>query len=265
MASTLKQSALVIVLASSFTGACIQEDAEPSAGPSPSPPTTAPDPKKPQLGAVQAAANGFVVTPSFTGPLSAGSNTLSLRGSTTLTIATNMDVGPTPYYIEIFDISLPPDAGIGTLLVACGSGTTCTTGPVSYSFADTHRFVAYVSGYGTSAPPPNVVATSAKTFVTWSSKGYTLSLPTGVGCVAPGTGQVTATSSVDVGPTPYYIEIFDPSGSRLNTCGYGTTCTATFMCGAIGLSAFISDFNAVYPPLPVQASSNTVIPTVSLP
>src|SRR5690348_15935472 len=39
---------------------------------------------------------------------------------------------------------------------------------------------------------------------------------------------LTATSNVDVGPTPYYLQIFDvTSNSQLASCGYGTACSAS--------------------------------------
>jgi hypothetical protein len=110
------------------------------------------------------------------------------------------------------------------------------------------------------------VAQTPDTFVTWSTYSYQVSLPKSVGCGATGTGTVTATANVDMGPTPHYIEIYRTDhGVRLASCGTGTTCTAQFQCGSIGLVAFISSDTPWYPPDDTQASSNTVIPTVSLP
>src|ERR1043166_5414640 len=40
--------------------------------------------------------------------------------------------------------------------------------------------------------------------------------------------SLAAQFSYNVGPTPYYIEIYDQTtGARLASCGYGTTCSAT--------------------------------------
>jgi len=255
MQSSLKYSFITIALGLPLWAGCIDTSGASSAG------NNTMDPSKPQ---VEDQPKAFTVTPSFTGPILAGNNTLSLGGSTTLSISTNIDVGPTPYYIQIFDLTYGADAGIGTLIRSCASGTTCATGPLSLSREDTRMYVAFVSGYGTTVPPPNVVAQSPKTFVTWTSSGYSLAVPTVLSCVNPGVGQVTATANIDVGPTIYYIEIFDQFGSRLNSCGWGTTCTAQFPCGSVGISAFISNSATAYPPGLMKAASNTVIPTVSV-
>ncbi len=65
------------------------------------------------------------------------------------------DVGPTPYYISIFD------ATTGTRLAVCGRGTECTTDQYNWPIPTCHDFVAYVGGLGTSMPPEPVQRTSA--------------------------------------------------------------------------------------------------------
>src|SRR4051812_26514090 len=62
------------------------------------------------------------------------------------------DVGPTPYYISIFEV------GSGERLALCGRGTECTADPLSWTGC--HRYVAYVGGAGTSMPPEPVQRTS---------------------------------------------------------------------------------------------------------
>lgn len=99
---------------------------------------------------------------SFFVSLKAGTTTLPLGGSTTLTATTGMDVGPTPWFIDIFDTTT------GTRLNACGSGTTCTA-TVSQSAATTHTFVAYVASGSFTLPPANIQGTSNTSFVTWTS------------------------------------------------------------------------------------------------
>jgi hypothetical protein len=72
---------------------------------------------------------------------------------------------------------------------------------------------------------------------------------------------VTATANANVGPTPYYIEIFDENtGSRLAVCGSGTTCSLSFTPSLYGsnLVAFISGSGATLPPPGIVASSNVV-------
>lgn len=67
------------------------------------------------------------------------------------------DVGPTPYYISIFD------AFNGERIAICGAGTQCpstnylgsVTGP-----GNCYTFIAYVGGSGTSMPPAPVQLTS---------------------------------------------------------------------------------------------------------
>jgi hypothetical protein len=259
MKSMLKCTVMSFALVLPFLGAC---DAPPDA-------TTvngSPDPTKPSIPETSTEglkpslkAAGYVVNPSFTGPiLASNGNTIGLGANTTLSVSTNMDVGPTPYYIEIFDATTSTRVGV------CGSGTSCSA-TVSQSQATTHTYVAYVSGYSAAMPPANTVATSQKSFVTWTSTTYLVSLPTATGCIASGSATIVATSNVDVGPTPYYIQIFDTYSSRLvGSCGAGTTCLGTYQCGSIGLTAFISSYSTAIPPSNTQSSSNTVIPTVSV-
>ena len=63
------------------------------------------------------------------------------------------DVGPTPYYISIFD------AYTGERLALCGRGTECTTDQGTPGRC--YEFVAYVGGDGMSMPPEPVQRTSA--------------------------------------------------------------------------------------------------------
>ena len=89
------------------------------------------------LTAAPASAGGF----SFLG-LSVNSPHQVIGGTAVLTASSAYDVGPTPYYIEIFDQTT------GARVAICGSGTSCS-GSASYSYATTHTYVAYVARYGT--------------------------------------------------------------------------------------------------------------------
>ncbi len=79
----------------------------------------------------------------------------------------------------------------------------------------------------------------------------------------PPTGQhVTANSYFyDVGPTPYYISIFNTrTGERLAVCGYGTQCTTDHLgsyagSGCYSLIAYIGGSGTSMPPAPVQIVS----------
>jgi hypothetical protein len=253
-----KQSLRSIALVLPLLAGCAAEPAD-DASDAASEATKEPDLKKPELSpdGKSTQSGGFVVNPYFTTVLQAGSNRLPVGGSTTLTITANQDLGPTPYYITIFD------ATTATRLASCGFGTTCSA-TVSQSSATTHAYVAYIGASSSTMPPTSLVATSPKTFVSWSDLGYSVSIAP-VGCVATQNMTVTATANIDVGPTIYYIEIFDGStGTRLKSCGTGTTCSVTWNCGSIPLNAFISANSTTFPPASSQASSATVVPFVSL-
>ncbi len=60
------------------------------------------------------------VGPGLTIGLSASPTTLSLGSSGTVTATASEEVGPTPYWIEIFDVTT------GTPVALCASGTTCS-------------------------------------------------------------------------------------------------------------------------------------------
>jgi len=76
-----------------------------------------------------------------------------------------------------------------------------------------------------------------------------------------GPETVTATASIDVGPTPYYIQIFNENGTLIQECGDFTVCSVTFFPSTSGsdLVAFIGN-SPGYPPVSsnIQAGSNTV-------
>jgi hypothetical protein len=188
--------------------------------------------------------------------LTASPTTLPVSGYTTLTATANADVGPTPYYIEIFDTTPNPARAAGYFpVVICGGGSTCTT-QVTQSQASTHRYVAFVSGFSTAFAPPTIQATSSTSFVTWSGAGFQVSL------YAPawsnGNETVTAYANTDVGPTPYYIDIFDENGTLLQRCGTGTSCSVNFSPSLSGddLVAFVANWTSSLPPSSVVASSN---------
>jgi hypothetical protein len=185
--------------------------------------------------------------------LSTSANYVLVGGSATLTATYTLDVGPTPYYIEIFDHTT------GTLLTACGSGTTCPAS-VTYNYPTTHTYVAYVARYGTTEPPPDVQQKSDPQTIVWQD---TLVL-NGPGAVINNrTGTLTASASFDVGPTPYYIEIFDQtSGMLVKACGFGTVCTAPVQiiqsCHTVSHTyiAYIADYSTTAPPPGIVATSN---------
>jgi hypothetical protein len=77
--------------------------------------------------------------------------------------------------------------------------------------------------------------------------------------------SLLAWSRYDVGPTPYYISIFDThSGERLAVCGQGTSCQASMfgaltveLSGCLYFVAYIGGLSASMPPAPVLQTSAT--------
>lgn len=181
--------------------------------------------------------------------LSAGNTTVPVGAGSTLTATTSQDIGPSPFWTEIYDMTT------GTRVAVCGYGTTCSV-TVSQAAATTQEYVAYLSDDSTAYLPPGIQETSPVSFVTWSNLGWRLSLS------APaytfGSETVTANANGDVGPTPYYIEIFNENGTRLAVCGVGSSCSATITPGYGGshLVAFISGYSTAFPPSGIVASSN---------
>jgi hypothetical protein len=65
------------------------------------------------------------------------------------------DVGPTPYYISIFNETT------GERLAVCGFGTSCTSGPYhGPPLNECYDYVAYIAGYPSMLPPPSIQRTS---------------------------------------------------------------------------------------------------------
>jgi hypothetical protein len=140
--------------------------------------------------------------------------TAAIGATATLTATTDYDISSSPFYVQLYDDTAP------ALLQTCGGGNQCSVA-VSQTTATSHSYRACFSGFGASMPPPNLLECTAERFIAWSSTGIRVAL-------SATQGTVTATSSVDVGPTPYFIQIFDLAGSRLAACGGGTTCSVSF-------------------------------------
>lgn len=198
---------------------------------------------------VQASAYTWIDWQNVNISLQSTNPTVPVGSAATLTSTTSADIGPSPFYAEIYDVTA------GTQVAICGFGTTCTAN-VTQSVAATHKFVAYVAAYGTAYPPTGVQATSNPAFATWANTGYRVSL-TGTSA-SYGQETLTATSNVNVGPTPYYIEIFnEDTGSLVAVCGSGTTCSGTVSLnyGETHFVAFTSSYSSALPPAGTQANS----------
>ncbi|HEY7414055.1 MAG TPA: hypothetical protein VH593_02595 [Ktedonobacteraceae bacterium] len=79
----------------------------------------------------------------------------------TITATTNADVGPTPYYISVYDQTSQ------TELAICGTGTICSA-TVAQSSIGTHSYQAYVGDYpALNSPPGFVLVASSVVSVSW--------------------------------------------------------------------------------------------------
>ena len=103
-----------------------------------------------------AAGNGFTVS------LAASSTDPYVGTAVTLTATANTDVGPTPYYITIYDETTYAD------LAVCGTGTTCSA-TVSESSAGSQQFEAFIGDDmpGTGHPGFVLVASNQVTATWW--------------------------------------------------------------------------------------------------
>jgi hypothetical protein len=193
--------------------------------------------------------------------LAAQPSTSSVGAQVTLTATAAEDVGPSPFYFLLFD------ATTLTFLGRCGFGMSCSI-TVSQPAAATHMYAAYVGAstvdtYPTGQQPHYVVATAGFVYATWADTGWTVALTAST--VTDNSQTLTASTKIDVGPTPYYIEIFAlPFNHLIAVCGSGTSCTATVPVDylATDVQAFVMTYATSAFPFPatavVQASSNVV-------
>ncbi|MFL6110726.1 MAG: hypothetical protein ACJ786_05180 [Catenulispora sp.] len=185
--------------------------------------------------------------------LTASAYTLPAGNVSTLTVTAGSDISSSPFYLQIWDTTT------GAFLIGCGFGNTCST-TVSLGVATTHAFTATFAGDSRSYPPPLLQSTSGTDYITWTGSGLRISLDAPALAIN-GPATVTATASINVGPTPYFIEIFDETtGARITFCSTGNTCSVGYFAGrsvTSHLVAFISNSDIALPPANIQASSNT--------
>ncbi len=193
---------------------------------------------------------------SFTVSLSTSSTSTSVGTSVTLTATANQDVGSTPFFIRILDGT--------TEIASCGSGTRCVQS-VTSSISTTRTFVAKVARNDGS----DVQATSSNLSVTWSaptatSSSFTITFSASATIVTVGTTvTLTATTNQSVGPTQFFIQIFEGS-NRLNTCGSGTECSTAVTETTAVTKSYVAKV-ARSDGTDVQATSNTISVTWSAP
>jgi hypothetical protein len=186
--------------------------------------------------------------------------TRPLGASVTLSGSTDTDLGPTPFYFQIWDLTSK------TEVAYCGSGKTCTT-TVTQAAATTHAYQATIAPWSTTYPPPNIQMMSEAQWVTWSATAGTLAgwnIVLSAPNLAYGSFTVTATANADVGPTPYDIVIYeepglgDGTGTLIRACGVGATCSVTIdpPTGMYSFVAFVGSYAVTLPPVNAQAASS---------
>ena len=205
-----------------------------------------------------AGSGGSVVAldqPAYSISLAASSTSVTLPGTSILTATSSVDVGPTPYFIIIYNTAT------GSSVASCGSGTSCST-TVTDNKTESVTYAAVI-GSGTTAPFNNVQASASPVSVSFAWQFNLTLSPSSSIVYMPARLTLTATTSTDVGPTPYSILIVDEtSGSIVASCGSGTSCsTSVGLASPITKSyqAFVSSSGS--PPTNVQASTSTVAVT----
>jgi hypothetical protein len=196
--------------------------------------------------------------PNFTGFTTSATNVPS-GAAVTLTATWDCDIGPTPYWVQIYDTVT------GELVGNCGAGTTCTA-TVTEPGSSTHNYEAFIDEGGSTPPTPDGDNNSVNAYVTWQSPGdhisVSLSGPSAIGWDS-GPGIYTAYANHHF---PFYIEIFDEATSTLlAACFPGNSCTVSFTPGQGSLTdlvAFVSRHRSTaLPPVGTMASSNVLVTT----
>ncbi len=116
--------------------------------------------------------------------LSSSATRADLGQVVTLMASSNVDVGPTPFYLEIYNLTT------GTVVVSCGGGTVCGV-QVSESGATIQTYVAQVAAYG----GVDVQARSVAVTVTWAPQMQTICGESVA--MAPGTGSSSCPTTLD--------------------------------------------------------------------
>ncbi|HTP25728.1 MAG TPA: hypothetical protein VMK12_08725 [Anaeromyxobacteraceae bacterium] len=155
-----------------------------------------------------------------------------------LTATTDAEVGGAGFSITIFDVSSKP-----VQVASCPSGISCRAS-VSSSGEACHTFVAHVSRPDGSS----IQATSNNVDLLWTEKRFepTLSVAPST-TVHPGTSvTLTTTTHDDIGPTPFWMQIFDlATSTQIALCGFGTSCEATSTSSRPGAALETEQFAAV--------------------
>jgi hypothetical protein len=176
----------------------------------------------------------------------------------TLTASIGTDVGPTPYYLLVYDTGASPNGTSGTLVASCGAGTVCTVSVTqprpTFRYYDT--VIASYSGFW---PPANIQA-RVTTSVGWKTNPLTLN--TSAPTVDAGQSvSVAAVANDDVGPTPFFLSVFDATtGQRIAFCSTGRVCQATVSSSVATTHRYVAYWGppaANFPPTGFLSRSNS--------
>jgi hypothetical protein len=154
--------------------------------------------------------------------LSAEQTTVKVSETIHLTATAASNVGPTPYSIRIFD------ADTHSEIARCGSGTECTASiPIEWAENEhptARHYYAEVSGGS-----EGLYTRSGEVTVNVEHYVFTVLLTATPSTVTiPESYTLKATSSGNVGPTPYSIRIIENgTNHEVATCGSGTECSTT--------------------------------------
>jgi uncharacterized protein YvpB len=178
--------------------------------------------------------------------LTASSTTVGVNQNYTLTATASQDVGPTPYYIYIYWGS--------TSEASCAYGTTCSATLYNSTSGTSYTYQANIADYY-----GNSVQAWSNTVTVSTVGGWSISLSANMTTANVGQGfMLTARTNMDVGPTPYYIQIYWYS-SNYASCGAGTSCSTGYLSGGrAGASYTFYARVSNYDGTGVQAVSNGV-------
>ena len=125
--------------------------------------------------------------------LKAAANTVPMGSIATLIATNTRDLVTGPYYAQTYDVDTGQRVG------ACGGATTCNVVVSNlHNYASTRKFITYVGLVSPTFPPPQAIAVSKPTWVTWSDGGYTIKLVPEVNSTsAPCGPSARATSTAD--------------------------------------------------------------------
>jgi hypothetical protein len=182
--------------------------------------------------------------------LNTGAPTIGVGRTAGISVVADNDTGPTPFFLSVFD------ATTSQRVALCGTGRVCTA-TVTMNEATTHRYVGYWGPVSANFPPTGFLSRSNSAWQSWST-GWGVSM-------AQDDNVYYAFVNQDLGPTPYYLQIYsfndgidgtNPTGTRLGVCGSGTSCQVTMARTTedVHVVAFVSAYGD-FIPANIQGSS----------